>query len=92
MKERKGVCWQCGQEGHMARNCVADMLEEVKRKVIDHALVADTDLDVTSPELLAFVFDAGDDPPLYSSGRRGKRKVGCPRKWIGEKGTGKFSW
>jgi hypothetical protein len=27
------------------------MLEEVKRKVLDHALVADTDPDATSPEL-----------------------------------------
>jgi hypothetical protein len=60
--------------------------------LIDHALVADTDPDATSPELFAFVSDAGDDPPLYSSGRRGKRKVGRPRKWIGEKGTGEFSW
>jgi hypothetical protein len=31
-KEREGVCWRCGREGHVARNCVADMPEEVKRK------------------------------------------------------------
>jgi hypothetical protein len=75
----------------VARNCVADMPEEVKRKVIDYALVADTDPDATSSELFAFVSDAGDDPPLYSSGRRGTRKLGRPCKWIGDKGTCKFS-
>ena len=91
-KEREGVCWRCGREGHVARNCIADMPEEVKRKVIDHVLVADTDPDVTSPELFAFVSDTGDDPPSYSSGKRGKREVGRPRKWIGEKGAGEFSW
>jgi hypothetical protein len=91
-KEREGVCWRCGRENHVAKNCVADMPEEVKRKVIDHALVADTDLDATSPELFAFVSDTGDDPPLYSSRKRGKRKVGRPHKWIGEKGVGEFSW
>jgi hypothetical protein len=31
------------------------MPEEVKRKVIDHALVAATDPDATSPELFTFV-------------------------------------
>jgi hypothetical protein len=72
----------------VARNCVADMPEEVKWKPIDHALVADTDPDATSPELFTFVSDAGDDPPLYISRKRGKCKVGCPHKWIGEKGTG----
>ena len=48
----------------MAKNCVTDMPEEVKQKVIDHALVADIDLDATSSELFAFVSDAGDDPPF----------------------------
>ena len=91
-KEREGVCWRCGREGHMARNCVADMPEEVKQKVINHALVADTDLDATSPKLFTFVSDTGDNPPSYSSRKRGKRKVGCLRKWIGEKGVGEFSW
>jgi hypothetical protein len=76
----------------VARNCVADMPEEVKQKVIDHALVADTDPDATSPKLFTFVSDTGDDPPLYSSGKCGKCKVGHPRKWIGEKGAGEFSW
>jgi hypothetical protein len=89
-KEWEGVCWRCGQENHMARNCVADMPEEVKQKVINHALVADTNPDVTSPELFAFVSDAGDDPPLYISRKHGKHKVGHPCKWIGE--MGKFSW
>jgi hypothetical protein len=56
------------------------------------SLVADADLDVTSPELFAFVSDTGDHLPLYISGKCGKRKVGHPRKWIGEKGTGEFSW
>jgi hypothetical protein len=27
-KEREGVCWRCGREGHMVRNCVANMPEE----------------------------------------------------------------
>jgi len=91
-KEREGVCWRCGQENHMVRNCVADMPEEVKQKVINHALVADTDPDATSPELFTFVSDAGDDPPSYISRKRGKRKVGCLLKWIGEKGMGEFLW
>ena len=91
-KEREGVCWRCGRENHVARNCVADMPEEVKQKVINHALVTDTDLDATSPELFAFVSDAGDDPPPYISRKHGKRGVGRPRKWIGEKGMGEFSW
>jgi len=68
------------------------MPEEVKQKVINHALVADTDPDATSPELFTFVSDAGDDPPSYISRKRGKRKVGCLLKWIGEKGMGEFLW
>ena len=76
----------------MAKNCVTNMPEEVKQKVIDHALVADIDLDATPSELFAFVSDAGDDPPSYSSRKRGKCKVGWLCKWIGEKGTDEFSW
>ena len=36
MKERERVCFRCGRKGHIARNCVADMPEDVKRKVLDH--------------------------------------------------------
>jgi hypothetical protein len=33
MKEREGVCWRCGRENHVARNCIADMPNDVKQKV-----------------------------------------------------------
>ena len=96
-KEWEGVCWQCGREGHVAKNCVANMPENVKRKVLDHANIADiADIETTS-ELFAFVSDdASDGPPwasvTYGSRKHGKRKPGRPCKWIGEKGTGEFSW
>jgi hypothetical protein len=62
------------------------------RKVLDHANIACADPDEAMPELFAFVSDAGDDPPSYSSGKRGKCKVGHSCKWIGEKGMGEFLW
>ena len=73
------------------------MPENVKWKVLDHANIADiADIETTS-ELFAFVSDdASDGPPwasvTYGSGKHGKCKPGHPRKWIGEKGTGEFSW
>jgi hypothetical protein len=94
MKEQEGVCWRCGWENHMARNCVANMPEDVKRKVVDHAHIAITSLD---EELFTFASDEAHDNPFcesvtYDSWKQGKLKPGCPRKWIGEKGTGEFLW
>ena len=75
-KERVGVCWRCGREGHIAKLCIADMPEDVKRKVVDHAHIA-----ITSPneELFAFASDEPRDNALcesvvYGSGKQGKLK------------------
>ena len=75
-KEREGVCWRCGRENHLAKNCIADMPEDVKRKVLDHAHIASTSAD---DELFAFASDEGRDNSLcelvmYGSGKRGKLK------------------
>ena len=84
-KEREGVCWRCGREGHIAKLCVADMPEDVKRGILEHAHIT--------------LFDSGqqDDEELFvccseMSRIGGKRKPGRPRKWIGEKGKGEFAW
>ena len=37
---KEGVCWRCGCKGHIAKNCIADMLEDVKWKVLNHAHIA----------------------------------------------------
>ena len=78
----------------MARNCVADMPEDVKWRVVDHTHIA-----ITSPddELFAFACDEAHNNPFcksvtYGSGKWGKLRPGCPHKWIGEKGMGKFLW
>ena len=80
----------------MARNCVADMPEDVKRKILDHAHIAEADPDVAASVLFLFVVDGGDDPPpasvMYGSGKREKCNPGRPHKWIGEKGEGEFAW
>ena len=60
----------------MARNCIADMPEDIKRKVVDHAHIASTSV---NDELFAFAFDEAYDDPFcesvtYGSGKRGKRK------------------
>ena len=62
------------------------MLEDIKWKVLDHAHVANIDLEVMLSNLFMFASDT------YGSGKHGKLKPGHPCKWIGEKGTGKFSW
>jgi len=31
-KERKGVCWRCGRENHLAKNCIADMPEDMSNE------------------------------------------------------------
>jgi hypothetical protein len=80
-KEREGVCWRCGREGHVAKNCIADMPEDIKRTIVNHAHIT-----ITSPDDELFAF------AVYGSGKQGKLKPGRPRKWIGEKGTGEFSW
>ena len=40
--EWEGVCWRCGREGHVVKNCVADMPEDIKHQVLcyDHAASA----------------------------------------------------
>ena len=81
----------------MARNCIADMPEDVKCKILDHALyIAEGDPDVTASVSFLFVADRDDDSPsasvMYSSGKHGKRKLGRPCKWIGERGEGKCAW
>jgi hypothetical protein len=53
------VCWRCGRGGHVARLCVADMPQEVKQKIFDHALTV-VDSNHPDDELFAFV---GHDPP-----------------------------
>ena len=85
-KEREGVCWRCGRKHHIVKHCIADMPEDIKWKVLDHAHVADIDPEAMLSKLFAFVSDT------YGSGKHGKLKPGRPRKWIGEKGTGEFSW
>jgi hypothetical protein len=100
-KERERVCFRCGREGHIAKNCVADMPEDIKRKVLNHAYVADIDPgpDEELYSLFAFISHAGDNPPstsvMYSPRKEWKCKPGRhrrPYKWIGEKGKGEFAW
>ena len=96
MKEREGVCWRCGQENHTAKNCIADMPEDVKQKVLDHTHVAKVDLDEATSVSFSFVADRGDDPPsafvTYGLGKCGKWKPGCPHRWVGKKGIREFAW
>ena len=74
-KEQEGVCCRCGRENHMARNCVVDMPEDVKRKIRDHAHIAEANPDVAASMSFSFVADGGDDPPsvsvMYGSGKHG---------------------
>jgi hypothetical protein len=62
-KGRDDVCWRCGREGHVARLCVADMPQDVKQKVFDHALTAVIDSDNPDEEMFAFILNVGHDPP-----------------------------
>ena len=60
----------------MVRNCIADMPEDIKWKIIDHAHIASTSVD---DEMFVFTFDEAYDDPFcesvtYGSGKRGKRK------------------
>jgi hypothetical protein len=61
-KGRDDVCWRCGREGHVARLCVADMPQDVKQKVFDHALTT-VDPDNPDEELFAFTSSIGCDSP-----------------------------
>ena len=70
----ESVC--VGGEGHVAKNCIADMPEDVKRKVVDHAHIA-----IMSPDNKLFAFvseEAGSnplcEPAMYGSEKRGKLK------------------
>jgi hypothetical protein len=40
-KNGDGVCWHCGKSGHIAQYCVADMPENAKQHILDHAQLAD---------------------------------------------------
>ena len=80
-KEREGVCWRCGRENHMAKNCVANMPEDIKRKIVDHANIAITSPDGAIPEELFAFASEGHNNPLcesvtYGSGKQGKLKLG----------------
>ena len=62
-KGRDDVCWRCGREGHVARLCVADMPQDIKQKVFDHALTTVIDPD-PDEELYAYIAPSvGHDPP-----------------------------
>jgi len=74
-KEKEGVCWRCGCEGHIAKLCVADMPEDIKRKVLDHAHVADTASGAMLSELFAFA------SLNYGLGKRGKLKWGREKEF-----------
>jgi hypothetical protein len=81
-KEREGVCWRCGRENHVARNCIADMPNDVKQKVVNHANIATSpDEAISESELFAFASDKACNNPLcesivYGSGKQGKLKPG----------------
>ena len=31
IKDQEGVCWRCGQENHVAKNCITNMPEDIKQ-------------------------------------------------------------
>ena len=35
-KRHEGVCWCCGQSGHVVQNCIADMPIDVKDHILHH--------------------------------------------------------
>jgi hypothetical protein len=45
------------------RLCVADMLQDVKQKVFNHAITAVSNTDNSDKELFAFMLSVGDDLP-----------------------------
>jgi hypothetical protein len=70
----------------MVKNCIADMLEDVKQMVINHAHITSTSPD---DELFAFASEEPDSNPFcksvtYGSGKQGKCKPGRLCKWTGE--------
>jgi hypothetical protein len=66
----------------MVRNCVADMPDDVKRKVINHANIATgPDEAISESELFAFASDEARnnlfcESIVYGSGKQGKLKPG----------------
>ena len=66
----------------MARNCVADMPNDVKQKVVNHTNIATgPDEAISESELFAFASDEARNNPLcesvtYGSGKQGKLKLG----------------
>jgi len=65
-KGRDDVCWRCGHQGHVARLCVADMPQDVKQKVFDHALTAVFDFNSSDEELFAFISSVGHPPGEFA--------------------------
>lgn len=70
MKDQEGVCWRCGQENHVAKNCIANMPEDIKQKAIDHTNLANINSNkvALNNELFAFVSTA------FGSRKQGKLK------------------
>jgi len=85
-KEREGV-W-CGRENHMVRNCITDMLEDVKQKVVDHAHITTASPGEAMPDkLFAFASDEAHNNLLCESITYGSRKQGKLK--LGDK---EFAW
>jgi hypothetical protein len=62
-KDRDDVCWRCGRGGHIAKLCIADMPQDVKQKIFDHALTSVIHYTDHDEELFAFLSSVGHDPP-----------------------------
>ena len=63
------------------KNCVANMPEDIKRKIVDHANIAITSPDGAMPEELFTFASEGHNNSLcesvtYGSGKQGKLKSG----------------
>ena len=63
-RNREGVCYRCGRPRHIAQFCVANMPEEVKRRILNHT--ANTAILDGDDNLFAFAAAEGTSPtPLH---------------------------